>query len=125
MLAHLKIFHFTLQKCNGVPNCQYNRSDYFKDYGLFDLSDEDSLLCNNCTNGTNLRLCADQRTCVHKDLTCDGEEHCYDLSDELAENCDLCQGEGIFSCVYDGLERQENFFIIIITNFAPGAIQHG
>ena len=103
----MRMSHLTFkQVCDGQPDCKDkdNRSDYFKLHNLFDFSDEDSAYCNNCT-GLGLSLCTDQRTCVHDKVRCDGEADCYDVSDELAENCDLCQRDLVFRCVFEGLDR--------------------
>ena len=91
--------------CNGFTDCNaFHRSDDFILNRLFDFSDEDADLCNNCT-GPDLSLCADQRTCIRDDLWCNGAEDCYDVSDELAENCENCQNDLLFRCVFEGLDR--------------------
>ena len=101
----MRMSHLTSkQVCDGHPDCKDNRSDYFILHNLFDFSDEDAAYCNNCT-GPELSLCTDQRTCVHDEVRCDGEADCYDVSDELADNCDLCQRDLVFRCVFEGLDR--------------------
>ena len=94
--------------CNGIPECSYDHlSDDFVLNRLKDFSDEDAELCDNCT-GPGLSLCADQRSCVSDTIRCNGSEDCYDVSDELAENCNFCQnnfrGEQ-FRCTEHGLDR--------------------
>ena len=45
---------------------------------------------------------------MREDFWCNGYEHCHDSSDELAENCNLCQDEDLFRCSFEGKDRQEN-----------------
>ena len=92
--------------CDGFPDCNNydDKSDYFTLNGLWDLSDEDAAYCNNCT-GPGLSLCADQRTCVHDLIRCDGMADCYDVSDELAANCNCSESDLTFRCAFEGLDR--------------------
>ncbi len=71
VLYSLKEHYISIGTCRDLSNIIYPAED------------------GKC-QGTSMKPCKDNKTCIHENLFCDGHEQCKDGSDEEQAFCQLC-----------------------------------